>query len=194
MDENTNKKMLVWFGSPHSQGHTRQLLEAFLGPFKKAGWEIKELDTYAADIRPCLGCGVCGKTGECVMEDFDPIDKALRSCDFLTVASPVYNDSFPAPLKAVLDRTQRYFEARFTLGQRPPIRKHRKAALLLTMGSDQSFPVEVTTHQLKQSFTVMNTELSGCAVWQGINGGEEGKAEALQKAERLALEILSGMC
>ena len=140
------KQCLVLFGSPHSQGFTRRLAEAYLQPFRASGdWEVTQVDAYALNARPCLGCGACQKAEACALPDLDEFDRQLRQCDLLVVASPVYNCSFPAPVKAVLDRTQRYFEARFALGKRPPIEKHREAALLLTMGSEDSFAVEVCT-------------------------------------------------
>ena len=106
------------------------------------------------------------------------------------VASPVYNDSFPSPMKAILDRCQRYFEARFSLNIRQPIKKHRDAVLLLTMGREEDFPLEVTVHQLRRAFSVMNTTLRGCAVWDGTDLGRRNLGPAQQKARALALEIL----
>ena len=188
------KKLLVLFGSPNGQGCTRKLLDSFLVRFRENNsWEITEINAYEENVHPCTGCKSCAKKEGCVFDDFDRIDKELRASDLLVVASPVYNCSFPSPLKAVLDRTQRYFEARFSLGIRPPIKKHREAVLLLTMGSHEDFAVEVTTYQLSRAFTVMNTELAGCAVWDATDLGEQKKGEAQQKAQGIALEILSRM-
>ena len=85
------------------------------------------VEAYHQKIAPCLGCGFCEHKEGCVNSDFDQIDHLLRTCDYLVVASPVYNLSFPAPLKAIFDRTQRYFSARFVRGERPPIAKHKKS-------------------------------------------------------------------
>ncbi len=188
------KKLAVLFCSPHGQGHTRRLLESFLGRFREdKSWEIEEIDVYEANVRPCSACGACAKKEGCAFEDFQRLDKAFRNSDLLVVASPVYNASFPAPMKAVLDRTQQYFEARFSLNKRPPIKKHRDAVLLLTMGSQEDFAVEVAVYQLTRAFSVMNTTLRGCAVWDNTDLGEEGRGEAQRKAEALALEILPEM-
>ena len=51
----------------------------------------------------------------------------------------------------------------------------------------------MTTYQLSRAFTVMNTELAGCAVWDATDLGEQKKGEAQQKAQGIALEILSRM-
>lgn len=188
------KKALVLFGSPHSRGCTAQLLEAFLEEFRRsAQWEMEQVDLYRLQPHPCTGCKVCAQEERCAFPDLDALDRSLRACDLLVVASPVYNFSFPAPVKAWLDRTQRYFEARFSLGRKPPIQKHREAVLLLTMGSQEDFAVEVCTHQLERAFSVMNTSLVGCAVWDATDLGDQNKARAVEAAGGIALEILQKM-
>lgn len=188
------KKLLVLFASPHAQGHTRQLLDSFLAGFQEnRSWEIEEINVYEAKLSPCMACGACAKKEGCAYEDFDELDKKLKQSDLLVVASPVHNSTFPSPMMTVLGRTQRYFEARFSLGIKQPIKKHRKAVLLLTMGSREDFALEVTAYQLKRAFSVMNTELAGCAVWEDTDLGPQKKGEAQQKAAALALEILSEM-
>ncbi len=63
---------------------------------------------------------LCEKQG-CVFDDFDRIDKGAEpaTCWWWL---PLFITALFLPLKAVLDRTQRYFEARFSLGIRPPIK------------------------------------------------------------------------
>lgn len=188
------KHMMVLFCSPNPHGNTRMLLDSFMGEFKdRPEWQVSETDVYSLNARPCTGCRACAKKEKCAFDDLDRLDRELRKCDLLVVASPVYNDSFPAPMKAVLDRCQRYFEARFSLGVQKPIKKHREAVLLLTMGQEEDFPVEVTAHQLQRAFSVMNTTLAGCAVWDGTDLGRRNLGPAQQKARSLALEILGGL-
>lgn len=188
------RRLLVLFCSPNSHGNTRMLLDSFLAEFKeRQDWQINEVDTYALAAHPCTGCRACAKKEHCAFDDLDGLDKELRRSDLLAVASPVYNASFPAPMKAVLDRWQRYFEARFSLNNRTPIKKHREAVLLLSMGQEVEYPVEVMAYQLERAFSVMNTTLAGCAVWSGTDLGRKNLGAAQQKARALALEILKDM-
>ncbi len=190
----SKKRLLVLFCSPNGHGHTRMLLDSFLEGFKaEKGWETSEIDVYGLLPNPCIACGQCAKKEGCKFKDLDGFDKQFRKSDLLVVASPVYNASFPAPMKALLDRTQRYFEARFSLGLRPPVKKHRQAVLLLCMGSEEDFAVEVATYQLNRAFSVMNTDLTGCVVWDSTDRGREKQVAAQKKAARLGLEILSQM-
>ena len=97
------KKVLVLFGSPQGHGHTRGLLDAFLEAFSEnREWQVQELNLYEESFHPCVGCGACAKQEGCVFSDMDGFDRAFRQCDLLVVASPVYNFSFPAPVKAML--------------------------------------------------------------------------------------------
>ena len=169
------KKALVLFGSPQGHGHTAQLLDSFLECFRHhGGWEVEVVDLYRLNPHPCTGCKACAKEERCAYPDLDALDKSLRACDWL-------------------DRTQRYFEARFALGKKPPIPKHRQAVLLLTMGSQDEFAVKVCTHQLERAFSVMNTTLSAWAVWDATDRGGERKAGAQAAARAIALEILGKM-
>lgn len=119
------------------------------------------------NIHPCIACGYCQKADGCAFRDLDEFDRDLRACDLLLIATPVYNLSFPAQFKAVIDRFQRYFEARFARGIRPAIATHRDAVLLLTMGRYDPFAVEVCEKTLRQSFSVMNTTLKKTVVFAG---------------------------
>ena len=91
------KRLLVLFGSPHGHGHTHRLLEAFLHPFRgNHDWEVEQVDLYELSPHPCTGCGACAKEESCAFEDLDPLDKALRKCDLLVVASEGLAGSDPA--------------------------------------------------------------------------------------------------
>ena len=73
------------------------------------------------------------------------------------------------------------------------MKKHRQAVLLLTMGSQDDYAVEVCTHQLERAFSVMNTGLSACVLWEGTDRGDGGRGEAQARARAIALEILEKM-
>lgn len=184
-------QILVLYGSPHADGHTARLLRAFLELFD--GEAVDIVNAYAKQIAPCTACGYCKKKEGCSNPDFDRVDMYIRRADLLVVASPVYNLTFPAPLKAVVDRTQRYFEARFSLGKKPPIEKPKRAVLLAACGSDDG--ADILERQLKMIFSVMNTRLEHTVVWSGTDRAtERDAAEASTRAKGAALAIKREMC
>ena len=183
------KHALVLFSSPHKDGHTKKLLEAFLDGLEGKDWQVKSLDICKVNIHPCIACGYCQKADGCAFRDLDEFDRDLRACDLLVIATPVYNLSFPAQLKAVIDRFQRYFEARFARGIRPAIATHRDAVLLLTMGRYDPFAVEVCEKTLRQSFSVMNTTLKKTVVLPDKDRADCENSSIFAKAQEIAIEI-----
>lgn len=186
------KHMLILFCSPNEHKSTRMLLNAFIEPFKDSEeWETEEMNVFEMKAHPCIACGECKIEEKCRFRDLNAFDKAFRKSDALVIASPIYNLSFPAPFKAILDRTQRYYEARFSLELNPPIEKHRAAVLLATSGSQEDFGYGVMIKQLEKAFTVMNTSLRGSVLWGNTDTDNVNLGEALEKAHVLALELTS---
>ena len=183
------KKALIVFASPHQNGPTAKLLEHFLSGLPKDTWETEMLNVCKTAIRPCAACGACKNMDGCVYTDLDAFDTAFRACDLLVIASPVYNLSFPAQLKALLDRFQRYFEARFARGVRPVMAKKRDAVLLLTMGKNDGFAVEVCEKTLRQSFSILNVKLQTVLCLPDTDLGVSPDAPVFEKARIKAIEI-----
>lgn len=157
------KKALVLMGSPRHNGVTSKLVQCFKEQWKlhiAGNNTVTVLEAYKAAIKPCIHCGYCKHTQGCVYDDFQVIDTALREADFLVVASPVYGLGFPAPLKAIFDRTQQYFEAKFSLGIKKPIKKHKYALFLTAFGSNDPKSVEMLQKQLGFVFLLVNASLA----------------------------------
>ena len=99
-------------------------------------------------------------------------------------ATPIYFMGVPAPFKALIDRFQRYYEARFRRNMKNPIEKHRKALLIVTSGADGEIGYEVIKHQLLQAFSVLNIELCGMTLAKntdkcGVDSTDVDRARAL---------------
>lgn len=188
------KKALVLFGSPQGHGHTAQLLESFLECFRRhGGWEVEVADLYRLNPHPAPAARPAPRRSVAPTRIWTPWTSPCGPAICWWWQARCTTSPSPRRVKAWLDRTQRYFEARFALGKKPPIPKHRQAVLLLTMGSQDEFAVKVCTHQLERAFSVMNTTLSAWAVWDATDRGDERKAGAQAAARAIALEILGKM-
>lgn len=188
------KKALILFASPHPAGATRRLLDAFLQGLSPDQWITEEMDICRNPVEPCTACGFCKHSDGCALHDLDDFDASLRQCDLLVIASPVYNLTFPAQLKSVIDRFQRYFEARFSRGMRPAIAKPRRAVLLLTMGRRDPDAVAFCERILRQSFSVMNTKLRDTLCLTDSDMGVDAAAPVFEKARGIAIEIAKELC
>ena len=145
--------VLVWFGSPHADGVTAQMMRRLLARLPAAS--VTVADAYAIAAAPCRDCRGCYADGRCVYRDLDRWNDALEQADMLVIAAPVYHGSLPSPLKAMLDRTQPYWAARFMRGVRPPIARPKRTVVLLHAERDAD-AATVVMRQLDPALTVLN--------------------------------------
>ena len=157
------KRLLALSGTPHGGGITEKLLDLFLENVPE-DTVIDRVRAYEERFEPCDDCGECRKKFGCVKRDHAGFFEFLERSDDIIVATPVYLNSFPAPLKSVFDRFQQYYSARFALRMRPPIRKPKRAFLILSQGSGNGDGPEMLEKQCRKAFSVMNTVLCGSYV------------------------------
>jgi multimeric flavodoxin WrbA len=72
-----------------------------------AGRPVEVVLVHDLEVRPCIGCYQCYNTGDCTFDDdMTPLASAIRAAALLVVCSPVYTNTVPAGLKAIIDRAQ----------------------------------------------------------------------------------------
>lgn len=136
-------KTLILFGSPRKTGNTAALLAPFTEELENGGAEIRYTDVYEKKIegcRACLGCQNDSSRISCVIQDdMQEILQAASDAELIVLAAPVYAWSFPAPMKAVIDRLI-YASCKYYGNdpQGPALLEGRRLALLMTCG----YPVE----------------------------------------------------
>ena len=184
-------KIVMMTGSAHRNGTTATLAGRFQQGALDAGHEVYRFDAAFQDVHPCIGCDKCRRTGTCTFaaDDMKLLNPHLLAADAVVFVSPIYYFTINAQLKAVIDRFQRYFEARFARGIRPAIETHRDAVLLLTMGRYDPFAVEVCEKTLRQSFSVMNTTLKKTVVLPDTDRADCENSSIFAKAQEIAIEI-----
>lgn len=121
------KKALVIFGSPHKNGFTDSVCNYFTSRITTK-YDVKIINAFESNFRPCIDCKKCRELRTCIFKDMDQFDLLFRSSDLIIIASPLYNFSFPAPLKSIIDRFQRYYSEKYYLNSKLP----QKSAILLT--------------------------------------------------------------
>ncbi len=101
-------KLLAFYGSPRRGGNTDTLLEAMLAGVEEAGGAVERIRLCDLEIKPCIGCGVCEKTGVCSITDDDMVVlyNKISAGNRIIVASPIYFYGITAQAKAFVDRCQ----------------------------------------------------------------------------------------
>jgi multimeric flavodoxin WrbA len=98
-------KVLGINGSPHANGNTAYALRYSLARLADAGLETEYVTLADKTIHHCDGCFTC-RQGACIHDDdMPPIIDALRQCDCLLLASPVYMGLVTGQMKTMMDRT-----------------------------------------------------------------------------------------
>ncbi len=179
----TGTSVLAIMASPRKSGYTAKLLGSLLREFPK-GTNIEIVNLYDINPVPCNACGYCKAGNGCSKKDLEDFFRKFETADIIVFATPIYFMGVPAPFKALIDRFQRYYEARFRRNMKNPIEKRRKAVLIVTSGSDGEIGYEVIKHQLLQAFTVLNVELCGATLARntdkcGVDKTDVDKARAL---------------
>lgn len=121
--------------------------------------EVEVFDTFKESFVPCDGCNYCEKNGKCVHNDLTDFFVSFENADLIIFASPVYNGTFPAPLKALIDRFQCYYTSFYAHNKTQPISKRRKAILIAASGRDGKKSLEFMNWQLNCAFSILNIEL-----------------------------------
>lgn len=99
--------VLVLQGSPRPDGSCVVLAGWAAATAQTAGRAASVVFVHDLEIRPCIGCYQCYNTGSCTFDDdMTWLAPAIAAASLLVVCSPVYTNTVPAGLKAVLDRAQ----------------------------------------------------------------------------------------
>lgn len=138
--------ILVLNGSPRKRaGATQKVTGWFVEGANGKGAKVDERVVVELGIKPCRGCFNCWyvSPGECIIEDgMEELLERFNWADMLVWAAPVFNDSFPAEIKGVLDRTlptlkPEFVERNGLLAHPTRVHKTHKALLISVSGFPQ---------------------------------------------------------
>ncbi len=176
-----NKRVLIIKGSERKGSFTNRLsaeAEKLL-----VGCDIDVFDTFKENFAPCNGCNYCESQGKCVHGDLNDFFEKFENADLIIFASPVYNGTFSAPIKALIDRFQCYYTSFYHNGKVQPIKKRRKAILIAASGRDGKKSVDFMKWQLSCAFSILNIELIETVLCSYTDTAPEYD-EALEKLKR----------
>ena len=108
------KKLVAFLGSPRKNGNTATLVNKVVQAAQDSGAETAVFNLYDMNIKPCQGCLVCRKTGNCTMQDdFQNMFKHIIEADVVVFGSPVYVWQVTAQMKLLWDRLCGLFDENF---------------------------------------------------------------------------------
>ena len=172
-------KVLLINGSPRKNGNTQLALEEMNKVFLEEGFETEIVFLGTQDIRGCIACGTCAKTGKCVFDDIvRELSAKFEQSDGLVIGAPVYYGSANATLMAAVQRM--FQSSRFdkTMKVGAAVAAARRGGLTAAFDEMNKF------------FTISGMPVASGQYWNGIHGSAAGEGaqdgEGLQMMRPLA--------
>lgn len=102
-----SKKIVILNGSPRKSGNTAALCTEFARGAEESGNTVTEFFLGGMEIHGCKGCsgGHSNRECPCVQrDDMDKIYPAVKECDVIVFASPLYYWNLSGQLRTAVDR------------------------------------------------------------------------------------------
>lgn len=172
-------KVLLINGSPRVNGNTAMALREMEQVFAREGIETETIQVGSKNIRGCIGCRSCKKTGKCVFDDLvNETAPKFEACDGIVVGSPVYFASANATLVAFLTR----------LFYSVSCDKRMKVGASVVVARRGG--LSATFDELNKFFTISGMPIASSQYWNSVHGSAPGEAaqdvEGLQTMRTLA--------
>ncbi len=172
-------KVLLINGSPKANGNTALALKEMADIFSQEGIEAEIIQVGNKDIRGCIACGSCGKTGKCVFDDMvNEIAPKFEAADGLVIGSPVYYAGANATLMAFLQRL--FYSTRFD--------KTMKVGASIAIARRGG--CSATYDEMNKFFGISGMPIASSQYWNSVHGGAPGQAaqdeEGMQTMRTLA--------
>jgi len=102
-------KIIAIIGTSRKKGTISILAENLLKGAYDKGWSTELVNLYDYEIKPCIGCWGCVKSGKCfIKDDFEKLYYKLVEADIVVLGCPVYWANIPGIMKNFFDRHTGY--------------------------------------------------------------------------------------
>ena len=183
-------KVLGISGSPRKGGNSEILLDKALEGARSRGVNTEKIVLNELKFASCQECGGCDKTGRCVIDDdMCTIYKKLEEAETIILASPIFFGSLPAQVKAMIDRYQCRWIAKYVLGQKDVNRRtprgctsgSKRGCLILVSGSNRDRFFKNAESIVKNFFAVLGVEFKESLYYPNV----DKKAKILEHPDYL---------
>lgn len=185
-------KGLVILGSPRKGGNTDILAEEVVAGMNEGGAEVEIIRLADYKISPCLACGGCEKTGQCVLQDdMQVLYPKIDSADRLVLVSPIYFYGVTAQLKAFIDRCQAQWSRKYLLRQRRQGRVPRIGYFVSAAATKGEKIFDGAVLTVQYALDAMDFNYGGALLVKGVDlkGAVREKPEELERARQFGRQI-----
>lgn len=184
-----NRYLLALYTSPRREGNTAMLLDALAQGAEEAGFGVEAMRTAEMDIRPCRGCNLCGRDGECVQkDDMQLVYPHLERAGAVALAAPIFSMNICAQAKALIDRCQRLWAIRYVLKREavdPAFAEERRGFFISCCGRDAPDTFDCTRPTLAYFFSMIRVKRWRSLTFSGVDeAGDILEVEGALEAAR----------
>lgn len=192
------RRLVCLLGSPRKNGNSADMAQALCRAAEEEGAQVQTFALNELKYRGCQGCMACkGKAEACVLKDgLTPVLEAVRQCDALVLATPVYFGEVTAQLKGFIDRCYSYLT--------PDYAYNKEKRTRLVPGKTLCFVI-AQGHPREDLFTDIFPRYAYFFNWLGFGhsrllrackvyhlGDAQKRAEVLAEASALGRELATG--
>lgn len=159
-------KVLILNGSPRVNGCTARALEKVSKTLNEEGIETETIVVGNKDVRGCIACNSCAKTGKCVFNDIvNDIAVKFENADGIIIGSPVYYAGSNGTIISLLDRLfySTHFDKTMKVG----------AAVLSSRRAGSTSAMD----EINKYFTICSMPIVSSSYWNEVHGREASDVE-----------------
>ena len=152
-------KVLILNGSPRVNGCTARALEEVSKSLNEEGIETETINVGNKDIRGCIACKSCFKTGKCVFDDIvNDIAVKFEKADGIIIGSPVYYAGSNGTIISLLDRLfySTHFDKTMKVG----------ACVLSSRRAGSTSAMD----EINKYFTICSMPIVSSSYWNEVHG------------------------
>ena len=159
-------KVLILNGSPRVNGCTARALEEVSKTLNEEGIETETIVVGNKDVRGCIACNSCDKTGKCVFNDIvNDIAVKFENADGIIIGSPVYYAGSNGTIISLLDRLfySTHFDKTMKVG----------AAVLSSRRAGSTSAMD----EINKYFTICSMPIVSSSYWNEVHDREASDVE-----------------
>jgi putative NADPH-quinone reductase len=187
--------VLGLLGSFRKGGNSELLLDNFLTGAENVGATVEKIRIPDLAIKPCLNCGGCDSTGECVQkDDMRDVYNKLLTYDIIVLSSPVYFMGITAWAKALIDRCQALWVRKYKLEKLPEKPKDaRRGVYLSVAGMNKPTVFDGARLTVKSFFATLDISFQDELVFYNIDEKSDifNHPSALREAKELGEKLVN---
>lgn len=178
------KKVLIISSSLRAGSNSEILARVCEKGAKAAGHEVEFISLKDKEIKFCIGCLACQRTGSCVLRDDVPeIMEKVKAAEVIVFATPIYYYEMSGQLKTLLDRLNPLYAADYAF---------REIYMIATAAEDAESAFDKAYSGLQGWVDCFEkAKLKGIVAGGGIDAAHAAVShdDVKQKAYRLGLEL-----